>query len=58
LRASPRGRYAADDQDKPTQAEPDDLRVATDVYSTIPNRAESAIGAKFATPGLRNAHPP
>jgi hypothetical protein len=23
--------------------EPDDLRVATDAYSTIPNRAESAI---------------
>jgi hypothetical protein len=37
-------------QDKPTQAEPDDLRVATNAYSTIPNRAESAIRRRASLP--------
>jgi hypothetical protein len=44
LRVSPRGRYAPDDPGQANAwAEPDDLRVATDAYSTIPNRTESAM---------------
>ena len=44
LRVSPRGRYAPDDPGQAdARAEPDDLRVTTDAYSTIPNRTESAI---------------
>jgi hypothetical protein len=35
-------------QDKPTQAEPDDLRVAADAHSTTLSRAESAFGADLA----------
>jgi len=44
LRVSPRGRYAPDDpRQADAWAEPDDLRMATDAYSTIPNRSDSAI---------------
>ena len=46
LQVSPRGRYVPDDpRQADARAEPDDLRVATDAYSTIPDRTESAICA-------------
>ena len=44
LRVPPHGRYPPDDpRQADARAEPDDLRVATDAYSTIPNRTESAV---------------
>jgi hypothetical protein len=41
-----------------TRAEPHNLCTLTAEIDSPPKRGESAIGAKFATPGLRNAHPP